>query len=206
MKIKIGLYKHHLNTYAIANCFRFIGLSQAACDQIGEWLEFTPVNNLCNWIERHRTRKIQINIDPWDTWNMDHTLSLIILPMLQQLRETKHGAPNVEDSDVPDHLKSTAAEPKANDSDTDTNHFLRWDWVLDEMIWTFEQNVSEWEEQFHTGQYDRKFKTNIETGKTTLVKGPNDTSYFDKTGYEQHFARMQNGMRLFAKYFYNLWD
>jgi len=205
MKVKIGPYNNQLNTYAIANCFRFIGLSQAACDQIGEWLEFTFVNSWCNWIEQRRTRKIHIQIDPWDTWNMDHTLSLIILPMLQQLRETKHGAPNVEDPDVPDHLKSTAAPPKKNEWDTDANHFLRWDWVLDEMIWTFEQNVSEskWQEQFHKGSPTLSRVIDPDTDTFRWVRGEGQ---FDKTGYEQHFARMQNGMRLFAKYFYNLWD
>ena len=38
-------------------------------------------------------RKIDIHIDKWDTWGMDHTLSLIILPMLIQLRDTNHGHP-----------------------------------------------------------------------------------------------------------------
>jgi hypothetical protein len=50
-----------------------------------------------------------IKIDKWDTWSMDHTLSPIILPMLKQLKEVKHGAPNVEDEDVPEHLRSTSA-------------------------------------------------------------------------------------------------
>ena len=53
-------------------------------------------------------RDKDIVIHPYDTWSMDHTLALIIVPMLKQLKETKHGAPNVDASDVPMYLKSFA--------------------------------------------------------------------------------------------------
>jgi glutamate-1-semialdehyde aminotransferase len=57
--------------------------------------------------------------------------------MLKQLKENKHGAPFTDDEDVPEHLRSTTAEPKENEWDTDSNHFLRWDWIMDEMITGF---------------------------------------------------------------------
>ena len=79
----------------------------------------------------------QITIHSWDTWSMDHTLSYIIVPMLQQLQETKHGAPNTDDEDVPEKLRSTSAPKKENDWNTDANHFRRWDWIINEMIWAF---------------------------------------------------------------------
>ena len=41
-------------------------------------------------------RKIDIQIDRYDTWNMDHTLALIVLPMLKQLKKEKHGSPMVD--------------------------------------------------------------------------------------------------------------
>jgi len=44
------------------------------------------------------TKRVEtILLDPYDTWNMDHTLALIIVPMLKQLKATKHGAPCVDD-------------------------------------------------------------------------------------------------------------
>ena len=88
-------------------------------------------------------RKVSIRIDPYDTWSMDHTLALIIHPMLIQLKETKHGSPWVDDEDVPEHLRSTAAEPKENEWDTDSNLFDRWDWILGEMIWAFERIIKD---------------------------------------------------------------
>jgi hypothetical protein len=53
-----------------------------------------------------------VKIDTYDTWSMDHTLADIILPMLKQLRETKHGAPQDDDADVPEYLRSHMAQPK----------------------------------------------------------------------------------------------
>jgi hypothetical protein len=82
-----------------------------------------------------------VKIDYWDTWSMDHTLADIVLPMLKQLKETKHGAPMTDDEDVPDNLKSTSAKPKEEEWDTDEFHFERWDWILDEMIWAFERKT-----------------------------------------------------------------
>jgi hypothetical protein len=32
-------------------------------------------------------RRITVNIDRYDTWSMDHTLALIILPLLLQYKE-----------------------------------------------------------------------------------------------------------------------
>jgi len=41
-------------------------------------------------------RKVQVAIHDYDTWSADHTLSLIILPLLKRLKELKHGSPIVD--------------------------------------------------------------------------------------------------------------
>ncbi len=99
--------------------------------------------------DSNKEQKISVKIDPWDTWSMDVTLAHIILPMLKQLKETKQGAPYVDDEDVPEHLRKSAAPPTENEWDTDDNHFKRWDYVLDEMIFAFEskQNCT-WVEKY----------------------------------------------------------
>jgi hypothetical protein len=140
-----------------------------------------------------------VKIDQWDTWSMDYTLSHIVVPMLKQLKETKHGAPFVDDEDVPEELKSTSAPPKENDYDTDENHFKRWDWALNEMIWAFEQNLdTNSEEKFfdHT-EWDEKEK---DFGKNLhKIK-------IDQPGLKAHQDRKANGFRLFGKYYQGLWD
>ena len=81
------------------------------------------------------TKQIEyVKIDPWDTWSMDHTLAPIILPMLRQLIDTKHGAPFVDLEDRPEELRAE----RPTDHDVDEFHFQAWDWVLDEMIYAFD--------------------------------------------------------------------
>lgn len=162
------------------------------------------------WIHDRRQRHIQIQIDPWDTWSMDHTLAMIVLPMLRQLHATKHGAPFVDDEDVPEHLRSTAApalsQEEKDSGHPDANHFDRWDWVLDEMIWAFEQELQEDAEScFYSGKIDWQSKT-LDNGMSEMLHGPNHTFEIDHAGLEVWQARKQNGFRLFGRYYQSLWD
>jgi len=122
--------------------------------------------------------KVSVQIDPHDTWNMDITLSYIILPMLKQLRDTSQGSSCTSDQDVPEELKSTSAPPRDNDYDIDDNHHLRWDWVLGEMIWSFDQKVTGFEPCYLSASSE----------------------------HDKHQDRMSNGFLLFGKYYEGLWD
>lgn len=137
---------------------------------------------LYKWFGYTRTQKISVKIDKWDTWSMDHTLAPIILPMLKQLKETKHGAPYVDLEDVPKELqpKKQTKKQKVN-GETDSTHFERWDWVLDEMIYAFDCKANE---------DDVYVRFDIE----------------DREGKEKEQERISNGFRLFGKYYENLWD
>ena len=139
-----------------------------------------------------------VKIDRWDTWSMDYTLSFIVVPMLKQLKETKHGAPFVDDEDVPEELKSTSAPPKENDYDTDENHFKRWDWALNEMIWAFEQNLD-------TNSEDKFFDHSDVSNKHDIL-GQIHKIKIDQEGLKIHQDRKANGFRLFGKYYSGLWD
>ena len=155
-----------------------------------------------------------VKIDRYDTWSMDHTLAYIILPMLKQLKKDKHGAPFVDDEDVPEGigLRSTEAGPKENEYDTDDNHFRRWDWVLDEMIFAFECKLDDsWEDAFREGEIDWKSVPCAwdEKGKPTMYEmqdGPKNTYKCDYDGMRVVEKRIQNGFRLFGRYYQNLWD
>lgn len=158
------------------------------------------------WLDSKRTRKISVRIDPWDTWSMDDTLAHIILPMLRQLKATLHGGPYVDDEDVPEHLRSTAAPPKENEWDIDDNHFKRWDWVLDEMIFAFESKLDDsWKDQFHKGEFDFSFRR-LENGMSQMILGEDDTRETDWAGLKSYEERISNGFRLFGKYYQALWD
>lgn len=210
MKVVIGPYKSWIGPYQIADAvFWWQDKYSDTCPwadrahRFGTWLaenkdgSDTWLLKFCNWLETKRKRNIYVRIDKFDTWSMDHTLSFIILPMLKQLQATKHGAPHVDDEDVPDNLKSTNAEPKEEEWDTDSNHFLRWDWVLDEMIWAFEQQADGSEDQF----YDHGEKVPGESLEDSWRR-----MKVDEQGLKAWQARKANGYRLFGKYYEALWD
>lgn len=163
---------------------------------------------LLQWIHSKQKRVIKIKTDPWDHWSADHTISLLVLPILKDLREHKHGAGYIDDVDVPEHLRSTAAPPKENEYDTDDNHFARFDWVLDEIIWAHEQIVDDnWEEQYTSGECDWELKPcDDRPNLSTMVKGPKHTYKIDMEGRKKHQERIDNGLRLFGKYYQTLWD
>ncbi len=168
-----------------------------------------------NKLIKNRKRKVKVRIDPYDTWNMDNTLAHIILPMLRQLKETKHGSPMVDDEDVPEHLRSTSAPPKENEWESDENFFKRWDYVLDEMIFAFESEFNDWETQFSSGVIDHKFVPIDKSGnivdkdKADLFRmedGPNHTYKIDREARKAYADRIANGYVLFGKYYKSLWD
>jgi hypothetical protein len=136
---------------------------------------------------------------------MNGTLGYIILPMLYQLKKDKQGAPLVEDEDAPEELKRMSA-PEVSEYETDDNWFKRWDYVMNEMIFAFESINSDWEDQFHSGEHDVYFEKMEGTNYSEMKKGPNDTHKFDYEGYKKYSDRMENGFRLFGKYYMGLWD
>lgn len=189
-----------------------------------------PISRVANaWTDFHEKRRVKVQIDSWDTWNMYYTLGVIALPMLKKLKETKHGSPYVDLEDVPEYLRVNGAtrnesmqydlfaDEKYDDLAWNMTH-QRWEWVLNEMIFAFESivgNNSEWEDKYHTGKSDRVFtpvdidgnEVDEEDAKFfRWDKGPNDTHHFDAEGYKKEAERIANGFRLFGKYYQGLWD
>ena len=187
-----------------------------------EWVDrwadrLAPISRAIQWAwDRVHPEIRYVKIDYWDTWSMDSTLSPIILPMLKQLQATKHGSPLVDDEDVPEDLRSTAAPPKENDWDIDDNHHKRWDWVMNEMIFAFERKVDDsWQDNFRSGNIDMvwvpidKDGNEVPKGEHTyyrMDRGPNDTYECNYDAIRLVEERIQNGFRLFGKYYQALWD
>ena len=208
MKIKIGEYSNRLvcNIHTNHMNKKYEGLlyeNQTHEDYVLEAIEdaIQSVYNVFNWIwyDRRPAQRINVHIDRWDTWSMDHTLAHIVLPMLVQLKRTKHGAPNTDNADVPKALRMSKKDMTqfAKDGSTDDKFFKRWDWILDEMIWAFEQkNRDHWEDDYY-GPY-------IESEDKRELFGRFE--WTDDAGRKAHQTRMTNGFKLFGKYFENLWD
>lgn len=204
MKVYIGPYTTWVGPYQISNKLVWL-IGERRSDKLGEWLASTWVSKFCEWLDKKKKRKILIHIDNYDVWGMDHTLALIIVPMLERLRDQKCSYPFVHDEDVPDNIKSTSAPPLTEEEkrsgQMDAFAEDRWNWVLNEMIWAFTQHTDDdWEAQFYSGEHDFRLEGN------EFKIGPNDTFKVDREGMDYHRLRMENGRRLFARYYESLWD
>lgn len=158
-------------------------------DQVFGWFS--------NWVEKLIPDVKYVKIHSWDTWSMDHSLAHIVVPMLKQLRDTKHGSPITELEDVPEDLHPQQQPCAANNWNDSTVH-LRWQWVLDEMIWAFEQELDPTCEDrfFDSSQVDHTQNVMVQIKQTKI----------DQAGLENHRRRQQNGFKLFGKYYSSLWD
>lgn len=206
MKVYIGPYKNWVGPYQIADLLQYVGVSEERCDKIGEWLSKTWLNNFCQWVYGKTERKVKVRIDPYDTWNCNTTLAYIILPMLKQLKETNHGYFHTDYSDGPVDFKLSDDE---GPNEWDRGYSLaRYNYIMDEMIWTFEQLQEDydWEEQYviEHGEIDWE-ASHADDAEVHELKWKKHF-VIDHEGRRKHHARIQNGLRLFGKYYQNLWD
>lgn len=142
-------------------------------------------------LDKRDHQRINVRIDYYDIWSMDDTLAHIVSPMLKLLKEKKHGSAYVENSDVPEELQ----HPVTDDPDHDSTIHKRWDYVMGEMLWAFEQKArDDWEGDFYDFEHDP-----TETLGLKFTRN-------DREGMKAHQARMANGFRLFGKYYEALWD
>lgn len=116
----------------------------------------------------HDSDDHDIEIERCDCFDCFTTLAFIIHPTLVKFKECGGGSGYIENADVPEELWSENENP----IDVDEHWDARWQFVLDEMIWAFDQ-----------------------------IK----TYYFHYDSDKEKLARIDNGLRLFGKYYTNLW-
>ena len=217
MKVKIGPYINRWTTSSLENLWYQMRYGKDESrwsiddDKMDKWdhrfeklsghLQ-SVLNATVNQIQDRRKRNIKVRVDYYDVWGADHTLALIILPVLKQLKEVKHGSPFVDVDDVPEELRPTEAAGPDNGY-TDSTVHERWEWVLNEMIWAFEQHVDE--------EHDSKFYDHTESRDYQLANpndfmGGIDKLKVDREGLKAHNERIKRGTELFGKYYQGLWD
>lgn len=163
-------------------------------------------------------KKVNVKIDNFDTWSLDHSLAYIILPALLQLKETKHGIPS-EFADVGGEAYDCQASFDFY-HETHNEAFelgvKRWEETLDKMIWAFQQlAIDQYELKYRHGEPDFKFVKSNHTWLNPITQKVEDTYnivnqnqkyWFDYVGYRIHQERIQEGLELFGKYYQALWD
>lgn len=152
-------------------------------------------------------RETVIRIDPYDTWSMDHTLALVIAPMLKQLKATKQGSPLVNDEDLPEDMRLGRRDSGQKDDAYYHQLHANWEWAMDEMIWAFE-TIAEDDETSHWFDPYEEHEVVEDAIDRIIVSGAERRAIgkFNKDKYEAHMSRLRRGTTLFGRYYQSLWD
>lgn len=206
MKVKLGPYTTWVGPYQIAEKLLF-WMDRYEDDRVhafGTWLSKARnggdsyLLKLCRWVNSSKRRQEYVRIDHYDYWNADHTMAVIIAPLLKALQANKHGSGYIDDCDVPEHLRSTAAPPKEHEWDSDANLHKRYEWFLGELVWAFEQHAKDDEhDKFYDHSEAEKCEDLMESFKLLKV---------DQVAMDAHNARKQHAFMMFGKYYETLWD
>lgn len=184
-------------------------------DKIANSIPETPFNKLHKfrqWLNRDKIR-----IDKWDTWSMDYTLAPIIIPLLKQLKESKHGIPidfvHQLDKQFWSGVEQEQLELFPETIDVYENESVRqWNMCLDHMIWSFEQLVRDGEGDAYWEPYwvDMKPEEIADEMKNSTIPemfgGEKVYKKIHNEMYELYNNQVQEGFELFGKHFRSLWD
>ena len=98
-----------------------------------------------------KNRAINVRIDKYDTWGLDHTLALIILPALKQYKKVHQSSPCIDgfyDEKTGNML------PEVHEA---------WNSIVDKMIWSFEAILAEDEkEELYTVQENNQIQEGLD--------------------------------------------
>lgn len=176
--------------------------------------------NLSKYKNNGLSRKIKVEIQNFDTYDLYHSLAHIILPALVQFKEEKNGVPSAFVDDH-DHVRITGQLSLFDYTDEENetsyqNSSEKWNEALNKMIWSFQQILfEEYDSKYHHGtpEFDwcktDQLVNNPVTGKLEKTyklvdKNPED-HWYDFVGHHLHEERIQEGLELFGKHFKSLW-
>ena len=130
-----------------------------------------------------------------DLWNLSDHLGKVIAIRLRAFRKMKkNGFPTDLDNVFDDPKKKTRTL-------NDKNGMRKWNEVLDEMAWVFENYNKDDKYYHHHG--DMKWGEPDENGNCRLLDSGVTA---DKKKLKKHWHRVNDGLKLFADNFLKLWD
>jgi hypothetical protein len=144
------------------------------------------------------TQKVKVEVKDHDVWNVDYTIALVVVPLLERLKTDKHGTGYVEDVDVPENMRSTSA-PAIEYGCIDDNWHMRWEYVLNEMLFAMREIATE-------KSSESLFFDHSEVDEKTCINTQIYAIKCDTIGLEAYQQRIQKGCELFGKYFCSLWS
>lgn len=183
MKVYIGKYPTDwvaLFARKIEKVFGKIGLSEEKQDNFFTWYYGIKWLNK-PFLRGTNPRRSLVKIDGHDLWALDATLAIVIHPALVKFKENRNTYAFVDKEDVPEELHS--------DYDEYGYSAKAWDYVLDQMIFSFEMLADSKKYDEYCGYGAKPFDVHK---SIKLEKELNE--------------KIQKGLVLFGKYCRNLWD
>ena len=125
--------------------------------------------NIDQFNKRTEDDIFEVEVTSKDCWYLDYILAQVIHAALVKFRADLYSYSMVDDEDLPPNFSEDSEEDSEN----------RWKYVLDEMIWGFEE-IKTW--------------------------GENEPMAYRSKEWADYNKRIANSTRLFGKYFQSLWN
>ena len=157
-----------------------------------------------------------IQIDSFDLWNLDETLSKIIAPCLIKFKEellnskAKSFPQSFSDSNLPDFLENSyGKQPHRIVFDEEDDYFQNWVEAIDLMIYSFTEislnnpSAPEFKEPHISSCYET-----FEPYRLTEEQELENEIWFKEYSLkkDEYYKKIQIGLDLFAKNLNNLWN
>lgn len=161
---------------------------------------FRVYNNTRKYL--FNTLRDKIEVHKHDVWSVYDTLAPIILKVLLEYRtRNTHSYGFVDPMDAPAYFHPNCFGIDKEGHGFDHGALHRWNWLVDELIWTFQALSDEdWNEQFRSVDYS----INMDFNEDRTVNFQT-TGKFDHERHAAYDKRIKQGLILFGKYFEHLW-
>ena len=191
MKVYLGKYVYPITTYDIASKIIFWNNTEHR-KKLNAILKFGLTYNqnskklsiLSKVLDKYNScqkRKVYIKIDDYDVHDLDYTLSLIIEPALKKLLDDEWLSFKVDNEDLPKELQISDDEYKL-------------------ISFTYSENDPRLPEIYNRLEQQPKYVIN------KMIYAFNIFSSTEKDETEEYYKKeIDEGLRLFGKYFRNLW-
>ena len=123
-------------------------------------------------------KKHRLYVNPKETWSLDVNLAKYIIPRLKKFKELNNGYPGIGEMDTPE----------------------KWDKTLDKMIQAFEYVIDLDEYWLDDPRYD--YTDIMFSDNKELYEGVIENK---RTEDIRRLTAINEGLKLFAKYYMNLW-
>jgi len=147
------------------------------------------IDELPYWL-KCKYQKFRYGFSACEAWDFYSFHAEWCLPRLKSLRKNLHGCPDIFVNDE-------------DNKDYEDGH-KKWEEILDQIIWSFD-NIDNHPDPEYPADYNHKSLKKTYSDGSARYKSLDERHPCYKK-IEEHEERVQKGLDLFAKYYFNLWD